>query len=923
MEIFFIYFIKVSVLVSLFYLSYSLLLKKETFFSKNRWFLLAGLIASVLLPLFTITKTVWIEPQAVEVFQEPIYFTDFPEEMMLAEHFTIAEPEPQKTQVHWSHLVAGFYLLGALFFLSKLMLSSLSLYKILHKSPFQKQNGLKILDGKTIKTPFSFFNYIALDSSAFSEEELQNIIAHEKVHCKQKHSFDVLFSEIFSIVFWLNPFVWFYKKAIQQNLEFIADHKAVKTSENKVNYQKTLLKITLQPQELALANPFFQPLIKKRIIMLNKNQSKQKNVWKYTVVLPLLVLFMIQFQTQVVAQEKENTTQEIQKNPVLEISNSKNPTGVETIVTFLVEEGSNYTNEDFENDIKKGAGSKIYIAGATEESASLVIINGKEQENTFYPKDLEIGIQGVGSYKKYAPKEAVEKFGEKAKNGAYVIEAEKFIIKPVYEENKETQLGKNPLIVVNGKEIGNKDFVLNNKDVLLNNMDILSFETKGTVTHYDKESAVKKFGEKAKDGAIVFEGKDIKISFQSNEKEPHNKKTNLQKQNDLLKTLKVYGKGEKPLYIVNGKEISEEELNKMRLGKVDIDVLDYKEAVKKFGEKARHGAIVIQEKSIIENGKELFDFLKTTKDYKQIDIYTRWGNLIYTLKPNEKLDEEKLKSLDDGTYFYTLDKSSGERTVGYIYKGDDTTSKRLQVIKAKEREEAEIRAKQAEERKKEIEIRKEKAEKRAQEIEIRTGSYKVHSPKDIKKDLLNDEKIDYKKAYISINGKEASPKDLENLKSSNIRSVSSMSGAEAFVKSYGEKAKYGIIEIETQDYNSEEHKKMLKEIKAKRKAKDYPLLNNDNDGFIIHKASTEQEFEFYKSNLKKIGIEMKVSNIKRNKNGEIYKIKISLVEDSETGNNKRKAKSEAVFERENETIPDIFIGRRDGYLIVSSDKKFQ
>src|SRR5690606_12935970 len=194
---------------------------------------------------------------------------------------------------------------------AKLILSSLSLYKILHKSPIQKQSGFKILDEKTVKTPFSFFNYIALDSSSFSEEELQNIIAHEKVHCKQKHSFDVLFSEIFSIVFWLNPFVWFYKKAIQQNLEFIADHKAVKTSENKVNYQKTLLKITLQPQELALANPFVQPLIKKRIIMLNKNQSKQKNVWKYTVVLPLLVLFMIQFQTQVVAQEKENTTQEI------------------------------------------------------------------------------------------------------------------------------------------------------------------------------------------------------------------------------------------------------------------------------------------------------------------------------------------------------------------------------------------------------------------------------------------------------------------------------------------------------------------------------------------------------------------------------------------------------------------------------------
>src|SRR5690606_6284036 len=236
METLFIYFIKVSVLVSIFYLSYSLLLKKETFFSIYRWFLLVGLITSILLPLIMITKTVWIEPQTVEVFQEPIFFTDFSDEMIIPETITTIE-QPEKTQIHWSHLVAGFYLIGVLFFLVKFVLSSLSLYKILHKAPSQKQNGFRFIDSKSAKTPFSFFNYIVFDSSKFSEEELQNIIAHEKVHCQQKHSMDVLFSELFTIVFWLNPFVWFYKKAIQQNLEFIADNKAIKTTENKMNYQ--------------------------------------------------------------------------------------------------------------------------------------------------------------------------------------------------------------------------------------------------------------------------------------------------------------------------------------------------------------------------------------------------------------------------------------------------------------------------------------------------------------------------------------------------------------------------------------------------------------------------------------------------------------------------------------------------------------
>lgn len=66
------------------------------------------------------------------------------------------------------------------------------------------------------------------------------------------------------------------------------------------------------------------------------------------------------------------------------------------------------------------------------------------------------------------------------------------------------------------------------------------------------------------------------------------------------------------------------------------------------------------------------------------------------------------------------------------------------------------------------------------------------------------------------------------------------------------------------------------------------------------------------------GIQMKVSNLKRNKNGEIYKIKISLSESSGTKDNKKESKAGATFERENEAIPDIYVGKQNGSLIVSS-----
>lgn len=691
-------------MVALFYLSYHFLLKRETFFSKNRLFLLLGLVTSVILPIVTITKIVWVEPV---VFDEPFILSDFP----------VMITEEQKTEINWSYIVAGFYLLGMLFFLVKFILSSLSLYKILHKSPITKQNGFKFIDSKNVKTPFSFFNYIAFDSTSFSEEELQNIITHEKVHSKQKHSFDIILSEVFSIVFWLNPFVWLYKKAIQQNLEFIADNQAVKSSENKIVYQKTLLKITLQSEnQPALANLFYQSLIKKRIIMLNKNQSKNRSLWKFTFILPILVVFVMQFQTKVVAQEKEVKLKEI-------------------------------------------------------------VYQGKQGESALITADTVVWVKDFAkSYDDWTNQATGEKFVLQAKSAEEVkaiIQDKEFVYK---------KLGKNPLIIVNGKEIGNKDFVLNNKDVLSNNMDILSFKTNGTVTHYDKESAVKKFGEKAIDGAIVIEETDTKVSFNS-------------------------------------------------------------------------------------TGKELIKFLKSVKDYREIFIFNRWGVLMYTLKPNEKIDEQKLNALDDGTYFYVIQKEKGDKENGYVYKGDKPAT----ISKQAEREQK-------------LKEREEELLKKITELEERERQAREKSG-------LSDEEIQKR------------------------------------TKKYQEK-------LEERQQKLEERKKMIEERKVERKEKieerkgkfkeivdkmsEFEGINIQGRYSIIGKDSSDSDIESIKSKMQENGIQMKVSNLKRNKNGEIYKITISLTENSAAENNKRKAKSEATFERENEAIPNIFVGKQNGNLIVSS-----
>ncbi len=303
MENLIIYMAKACGLIAVFYLSYHALLKKETFFGPNRWFLLAGLFTAVALPLVVYTKTIWIEP-SLPIAQMQPQTIDL--SRMIADHQMAKHPQTETISINWFDVIGGMYLAGVLFFFIRFVLDFLSIRRILSGNIVIKDGRFRLIDSEKARSPFSFFNYIVYNSAQLQRDELASIIEHEKVHSSQNHSLDMILSQLFCIVFWFNPFVWMYKKSISQNLEFIADAAAIKIMEDRQAYQKTLLKITVQPDCIGLTNHFYQSLIKKRIVMLNKERSKQMNYWKYATVLPLLAAFILLFQVKVVAQEKDS-----------------------------------------------------------------------------------------------------------------------------------------------------------------------------------------------------------------------------------------------------------------------------------------------------------------------------------------------------------------------------------------------------------------------------------------------------------------------------------------------------------------------------------------------------------------------------------------------------------------------------------------
>ncbi|AWK06100.1 peptidase M56 [Flavobacterium crocinum] len=374
MEAIFIYIAKSAVLMLLFYCVYFFLLRRETFFNSNRWFLLSGLIISSILPLLSYTKIVWID--ATQNLNTNI------------ESALLSIPEKQNSDINWNYVILAFYGIGLLIFLLKLAIDFYSLNAIIKGKKVKQQADFKFIDTQENIAPFSYFEYIVYNSSLYTATELENIIEHEKVHSDQNHTVDVLVSRFFSIIFWFNPIVWLYKKAITQNLEFIADSEASKKLSDKKAYQYTLLKITAHENCVAITNHFYQSLIKKRIVMLNKNQSKKRNSWKYYVVIPALAAFVLLFQIEVIAKEKQQTVKVSGEGKSVEVYKiSKNSTDAE--LKEIKDKLKSIHNIDFEvSDIKRDAKNNL-------TSIKVDIKNGSQQTQSIQTSTGDV-IQDFG-----------------------------------------------------------------------------------------------------------------------------------------------------------------------------------------------------------------------------------------------------------------------------------------------------------------------------------------------------------------------------------------------------------------------------------------------------------------------------------------------------------------------------------------------
>lgn len=377
------YLLKSSAIIAIFYLFYKLVLNYETFFKTIRWFLLIGLFGALYLPSIEFTR--YVENTvtgSTGTFLNSNTVTQMNASLSSQTSFDLTD------LLGYLYLI-GVFLLSAQFFIR---LGSLAL--LISKHPIKKVGNFLIVETTRDFSPFSFFNYIVYNPEQFNAYELDQILKHEKVHARQFHSIDSLLMQLVSIGLWFNPFIWLYKKELEQNLEFLADDLTQEQVKNKKNYQQLLLKASVSQYQLALANNFYNSILKKRIFMLSKQRSTRKSQWKLALMAPILFMFLLVANTKTVAQsEQEQEIEEVEIELMeLVISSSATKADLSKIKKEFAEKGLKVTFSGIERNSQdaiiaikvdaKAANGKAAASYAADDDKAIASIRiSYDQEN--------------------------------------------------------------------------------------------------------------------------------------------------------------------------------------------------------------------------------------------------------------------------------------------------------------------------------------------------------------------------------------------------------------------------------------------------------------------------------------------------------------------------------------------------------------
>lgn len=467
-----------------FYLLYGLVLSRETFFEYNRWYLLAGLVGGLVIPL--------VEYQIIveQIIEIPSMSLDL-EGLSGMTATAVAADEPSVREMLLKGLFV-VYLLGVAILAVRFMMGLLRIGWLYWRGTKMERPGYALVKTPSVHPPFSFFHWLFQSQRIpLDEADEEKIITHEIEHIRQWHSLDVLLVELIGIVLWFSPLVWLYRRSLRMIHEYQADEAVLQTTKRK-SYGHLLIRQSMSGPPIAIANHFIHSQLKKRLTMMTRKKSTQRSLMKYTFILPILAVLLMAFApTKVYKMVPVEVPTTVESNPGPDLEKIK-----QDLAGILAKRAYAKTNIDGEL-----AGSfaktydkyiRAYPAYKKEITSVAVKVAAKYDMDTTVENDEMVG----GQFRKPF----------KAKEHLIAIES--------VEDN-----GANPSIRIRDTENLDPIYIIDGKPSTKLEVETLNPEAIETINVLKGSSAEKAYGADGANGVILIQTKNGRAIQQSEGKE--------------------------------------------------------------------------------------------------------------------------------------------------------------------------------------------------------------------------------------------------------------------------------------------------------------------------------------------------------------------------------------------------------------------
>ena len=273
---------------------YRLTVSRDTFFGLRR--LTLWLIYAVALMVPALNLEYWVRDTPTMESMANVYADTF---------YPVVVVKAQASGITWMDMLLGIYWVGVAVLSLRLVWQLFSIIRLAVISRKQEVEGITVHLLRGEGSPFSFFRWVFMYPSTMEGKQLHEVMVHECTHVSGLHSLDTLFSELFSIACWFNPFAWLMKQEVRMNLEYLADESVLSDGNARKSYQYHLLGLAYRQsnESTKIANNFNLLPLKKRIKMMNKRRTSEIGKAKYLLFAPLAGVLLMVSNIESVARE--------------------------------------------------------------------------------------------------------------------------------------------------------------------------------------------------------------------------------------------------------------------------------------------------------------------------------------------------------------------------------------------------------------------------------------------------------------------------------------------------------------------------------------------------------------------------------------------------------------------------------------------